>query len=183
MLMTLRIREIEGMNRIRSMVILGLIISQALILHLLEGYMPVLAPGMKLGLANIMTLVTLTFFGFKEALIVIAIRSILGSLLAGGVTAILYSLAGGILSCLVMRCLYYKFRSYFSVIGISTAGAIFHNIGQLSVASWMFGSAGILFSYLPVLTVAALGTGFFVGLASNYIIKYLQHRWFIWERG
>ena len=57
------------MNRIRSMVILGLIISQALILHLLEGYMPVLAPGMKLGLANIMTLVTLTFLDLKRLLL------------------------------------------------------------------------------------------------------------------
>ena len=171
------------MSRIRGMVMLGLIISQALVLHILEGFLPVLAPGMKLGRSNIMTLVTLVFFGFKEALIVVGIRAILGSLLAGGVTAIFYSLAGGILSCLVMGGLYYKCRQYFSIMGISTAGAIFHNIGQLSVASWMFGSIGILFSYLPLLTVTALGTGFFVGLASNYIIKYLQHRWFIWERG
>jgi len=51
------------------------------------------------------------------------------------------------------------------------------------MASWMFGSVGILFSYLPLLTVTALGTGFFVGLASRYMIKYLQHRWFACERG
>ena len=70
------------MGRVRDMVILGLIISQALVLHLLEGFMPVLAPGMKLGLANIMTLVTLAIYGFKEAIIVVSIRSVLGSLLA-----------------------------------------------------------------------------------------------------
>jgi len=181
--MTLHIREIEDMGRVRDMVILGLIISQALVLHLLEGFMPVLAPGMKLGLANIMTLVTLAIYGFKEAIIIVSIRSVLGSLLGGSVTAILYSLAGGILSCLVMGGLYYKYRPYFSIMGISTAGAIFHNIGQLLMASWMFGSVGILFSYLPLLTVTALGTGFFVGLASRYMIKYLQHRWFACERG
>ncbi|MCM8900970.1 Gx transporter family protein [Caldicoprobacter algeriensis] len=172
------------MNKVRKMVMLALIISQALVLHLIEGFMPVVAPGIKLGLANIMTLVTLVLFGFKEALVVVIVRSVLGSLLAGSVTAMLYSLAGGILSCLVMGWLYFRWRAYFSMMGISTAGAIFHNIGQLLVASWVFGTIGILFTYLPVLTVAAVGTGFFVGLASRYIIKYLEEqKWFKWERG
>ncbi len=172
------------MNKVRKMVVLALIISQALVLHLIEGLIPVVAPGIKLGLANIMTLVTLVFFGFKEALMVVIVRSVLGSLLSGSVTAILYSLAGGILSCLVMAWLYFKWKAYFSMMGISTAGAIFHNIGQLLVASWVFGTIGILFTYLPVLTVAAVGTGFFVGLTSGYIIKYLQEeKWFKWERG
>jgi heptaprenyl diphosphate synthase len=164
------------------MVGLALMISLALVLHVIEGFMPVLAPGMKLGLANIMTLITLTLFGFKEALVVVVIRSVLGSLLAGSVTAILYSLAGGILSCLVMSGLYIKFRLHFSIMGISVAGAIFHNIGQLLVASWLFGSIGILFTYLPILTVAAVGTGFFIGLTSKYIIGYLGQRWLKWER-
>jgi len=172
------------MNRVRKMVMLALIISQALVLHLIEGFIPVVAPGIKLGLANIMTLVTLVLYGFKEALMVVVVRSVLGSLLSGSVTAMLYSLAGGILSCLAMGWLYFRWRAYFSIIGISTAGAIFHNIGQLLVASWVFGTIGILFTYLPVLTVAAAGTGFFVGLTSGYIIKYLrEQKWFKWERG
>lgn len=172
------------MNEVKKMVMLALIISQALVLHLIEGFMPVVAPGIKLGLANIMTLVTLALFGFKEALMMVIVRSVLGSLLAGSVTALLYSLAGGILSCLVMGLLYIRWRDYFSIMGISTAGAIFHNIGQLLMASWVFGTIGILFTYLPLLTVAALGTGFFIGLASKYVIKYLEdQKWFRWERG
>ncbi|MBM7582531.1 heptaprenyl diphosphate synthase [Caldicoprobacter guelmensis] len=172
------------MNEVKKMVMLALIISQALVLHLIEGFMPVVAPGIKLGLANIMTLVTLVFFGFKEALMVVMVRSILGSLLAGSFTSMLYSLAGGILSCLTMGLLYIRWRNYFSIIGISTAGAILHNIGQLLVASWVFGTIGILFTYLPILTIAALGTGFFIGLVSNYVIKYLEsQKWFRWERG
>lgn len=172
------------MDRVRKMVMLALITSQALVLHLIEGFIPVVAPGIKLGLANIMTLVTLTFFGFKEALMVVVARSVLGSLLSGSVTAMLYSLAGGILSCLVMGLLYFRWQTHFSIIGISTAGAIFHNIGQLLVASGVFGTIGILFTYLPVLTIVAVGTGFFVGLASGYIIKYLERqKWFMRERG
>nr|PZN10261.1 MAG: heptaprenyl diphosphate synthase [Caldicoprobacter oshimai] len=172
------------MNKVRKMVMLALIISQALVLHLIEGFMPVVAPGIKLGLANIMTLVTLVLFGFKEALVVVIVRSVLGSLLAGSVTAMLYSLAGGILSCLVMAGLYFRWKAYFSMMGISTAGAIFHNIGQLVVASLLFGTVGILFTYLPVLTIAAVGTGFFIGLVSKYIIRYLEdQKWFKWERG
>ncbi len=162
------------MNKTKKIVMLALIVSQALVLHLLEGFIPVLAPGAKLGLANIMTLVTLVLFGFREAIVVVIIRSILGPLLGGSPTAILYSLAGGILSCLVMGLLYYRYISYFSIIGISTLGAIFHNIGQLLVASWLFQNIGILFTYLPVLTVAALVTGFFIGLVSRYLIKFLR---------
>lgn len=164
------------MSRIRKMTLLALIISQALVLHYIEGFIPVLAPGAKLGLANIMTLVTLVLFGFREAITVVVIRSALGSLLGGNPMSILYSLAGGILSCLIMEILYNRYRKYFSMMGISTAGAVFHNIGQLTVASWIFGNIGILFTYLPILMVAAVITGYFTGVASLYLNSFLKKR-------
>jgi len=155
---------------------LAIIISQALVLHYIEGFIPVLAPGAKLGLANIMTMVTLALFGFKEAMIVVIIRSVLGPLLGGSITGILYSLSGGILSGLVMSVLYLNFPSYFSLMGISTAGAVFHNIGQLLTASWIFGTLGILYTYLPVLMLAAVVTGYFNGLVTRYILNYLGNK-------
>lgn len=164
------------MIKTRKITLLAIIISQALVLHYIEGFIPVLAPGAKLGLANIMTMVTLVIFGFKEAMVVVVIRSVLGSLLGGSITGILYSLSGGILSGLAMSLLYLNFQSYFSLMGISTAGAVFHNIGQLLTASWIFGTIGILYTYLPILMLAAVITGYFNGLVTRYILKYLHNK-------
>jgi heptaprenyl diphosphate synthase len=164
------------MTKTRKLTLLAIIISQALVLHYIEGFIPVLAPGAKLGLANIMTMVTLALFGFKEAMIVVIIRSVLGPLLGGSITGILYSLSGGILSGLVMSVLYLNFQGYFSLMGISTAGAVFHNIGQLLTASWIFGTIGILYTYLPILMLAAVITGYFNGLVTRYLLNYLQNK-------
>lgn len=163
--------EGEEMKRTRKMVILALIISQGLVLHYIESFIPVLAPGAKLGLANIMTLITLVIFGFKEALVVVMIRSVLGPLLGGSPMAILYSLSGGIMSGIIMASLYLGFGKYFTLMGISTAGAVFHNIGQLLVASWVFNTIDIFFTYLPILMIAAVITGYFNGLVSYYILN------------
>ena len=164
------------MTKTRKITILAIIISQALVLHYIESFIPVLAPGAKLGLANIMTMITLVLFGFKEAMIVVVIRSVLGPLLGGSVTGILYSLSGGILSGFIMSVLYLKLDIYFSLMGISTAGAVFHNIGQLLTASWIFGTIGILYTYLPVLMLAAVVTGYFNGLVTRYILGYLEKK-------
>jgi len=163
------------MNRIKKLVLMGLFISMALILHYIEGFFPVLVPGVpgaKLGLANILTLVTLVVFGWREAFIVVVIRSILGPILGGAPTGILYSMAGGVLSAVVMAFLYRILGNKVSLFGVSIAGAVFHNIGQLLVASLLF-SNFYLFTYLPIMTMIALPTGFFVGLSARYIIKYV----------
>lgn len=159
------------MSKVKKLVYLSLIISLALVIHYFESFIPPLAPGAKLGLANIMALVTLSLFGFKEALVVTLIRSLLGPLIGGSPSSILYSLAGGILATLIMALLYQKFRPYFTLMGISTAGAVFHNLGQLLVASSLYGTFGIMFTYLPILMLSSVITGYFVGLVSRYIIN------------
>ncbi|HZJ57579.1 MAG TPA: Gx transporter family protein [Clostridia bacterium] len=164
------------MKKTRKLTLLGLLISQALVLHYIEGFIPVLAPGAKLGLANIITMITLVLFGFKEAMAIVIIRSVLGPLLGGSITGILYSLSGGLLSGIVMALLYINLRDYFSFMGISTAGAVFHNIGQLLAASWIFNTIGILYTYLPILMIAAIATGYFNGLISRYILGYLKNK-------
>lgn len=107
---------------------------------------------------------------------IVLLRSILGPLLGGSPTAIMYSMAGGVLSCIVMAVLYYKFNKYFSLMGISLAGAVFHNIGQLLTASFIYGSIGILFTYMPILMVASVFTGNFIGLAAKYTIRFLDKK-------
>jgi heptaprenyl diphosphate synthase len=162
------------MSSIKKLVYLALFISQALVLHYIEHFIPPLAPGAKLGLANIVTMVTLSVFGFKEAMAVVVIRSVLGPLLGGSPTSILYSLSGGILSCTIMGVLYFRLPRYFSLYGISTAGAVFHNIGQLLMASLLFNTIGILYTYLPILMVSAVVTGNFIGLVTKYILHFLK---------
>lgn len=163
------------MNRIKKLVLMGLLISMALILHYIEVFFPVLVPGVpgaKLGLANIFTLVTLVVFGWREAFIVVILRSILGPLLGGAPTGVLYSMAGGVLSAAVMASLYGILGKRVSLFGVSIAGAVFHNIGQLLVAALLF-SNFYLFTYLPIMTIIALPTGFFVGLTARHIIIYI----------
>ena len=155
---------------------MALLISQALVLHYLEGFLPPLAPGARLGLANIVSLIALHLFGFREAMVIVVIRSVLGPILGGSPMGILFSLAGGMLSCIVMAALYGHLNKYFSLPGISVAGAVFHNIGQILTASVVYGSIGILFTYLPVLMLSSVVTGNFIGLAAKYIIRFLDKR-------
>ncbi|MGI6536836.1 MAG: Gx transporter family protein [Caldicoprobacterales bacterium] len=164
------------MERIGKLVLMALLLSVALVLHYIESFFPPLAPGAKLGLANIITITSLHLLGFKESMAIVLMRSVLGPILGGSPTGILFSLAGGTLSCIVMSLLYYRFRRHFSLPGISVAGAVFHNIGQMLMASLIYGSIGILFTYLPILMLASVFTGNFIGLASKYIIKFLSSK-------
>lgn len=157
----------------KDMVLLSLLTAQAVVLHYIEGFIPVIAPGAKLGLANIMTLVTLYTFSTKHALMVSVIRILLGSLLGGNPMGILFGLVGGLLSLAIMAILKNR-PKYFSLIGVSTAGAAFHNLGQLITAALLYRTKGILFTYLPILMLTSAITGYFIGFASYYIVNYLK---------
>jgi len=160
----------------QKIVFLGLLVSMALVVHYIEGTFPVLLPGVpgaKLGLANILTLTALVLMGWKEALVVIVLRSFLGPILGGVPTSILYSMAGGLLSGMVMYLLYRFFARDLSLHAISIAGAVFHNIGQLAVAAVLF-SNYFLFTYLPVMTAMAIPTGVFVGFSAKFLIRFVR---------
>jgi len=156
------------------MVILAIIISSALVIHYFEGFIPSPAPGAKLGLANIMLLITLVLYSPFEAAMVLVVRSVLGTLLAGNPWALIYSLSGGILSLIVMSMMQFKFGKHLSLAGISTLGAAFHNIGQLIAASVVFGTIGIFYTYLPVLMLFSLFTGTFTGIAAHFTVRNLK---------
>lgn len=125
-------------------------------------------PGIKLGLANIVALVILYKNGFLPALAVNIARVLLVGILFGNAMGIAYALCGGILSLIVMCIL--KKAPVFSTVGVSVAGAAAHNIGQLSAALPIIGLKAVIF-YLPFLLLAAVVTGFLVGLGAALIIK------------
>ncbi len=162
------------MKNVRHMVMLALLISQALVLSFLESWIPVpvAIPGVKLGLANIISIVAISFWGYVDALIIVTLRCALSSMVGGGMTGFVFSLAGGILSATIMTVLYKRFSKYFSILGVSIAGSIMHNVGQLAAAALIMKELSV-FSYLPVLLVSGIIMGCFVGFCSNFLIKAL----------
>ena len=109
---------------------MAIMVALGVILHRLEALLPLPSPWIKLGLANLMTLVALVFLGFKEAVIVTFLRVVLGSILGGtflGPTFFL-SLAGGIAAILIMGMLYKIGKNYMSLIGISIFGTYTHTL-------------------------------------------------------
>lgn len=163
------------MTKTRKMVLLSILISQALALHVIERAIPIPVPipGVKLGLANIISLFTIIVFGYKETIIVVLLRTFLGSLFGGGISSFLYSLSGGLLSATVMATMHTKHKDIFSIVTISTVGAVFHNIGQIAAASLVISNA-YLFYYLPVLLISGVITGVMIGLTVQYAINPLK---------
>ncbi|MCC0685793.1 Gx transporter family protein [Clostridioides sp. ZZV14-6345] len=160
----------------RKMTFLGLMIGYSLALYVLETYIPnpliVIFPGAKLGLSNIITLISLMLLGVKDTVIIVTIRVILSSIFAGPLSYLLFSIGGAYLSLLFMY-LSSKIKGL-SIIGISIIGAIGHNIGQLIVASLIIENI-LAIGYLPFMLMASLVTGMFVGLVSRYTIPKLKH--------
>ncbi|HHW00011.1 MAG TPA: Gx transporter family protein [Clostridiaceae bacterium] len=150
-------------------------LSQALVLSVVESWIPVPVPvpGVKLGLANIITMVIIAFMGTADTFILVVLRCLLTSMFGGGISVFLFSIAGGLLSAVVMLVLHKKFSRVFSVVGISIAGAISHNIGQIMVASVIMKEISVL-GYLPVLLISGIITGCFVGFCSSFLIEALK---------
>ncbi|ABR48443.1 Heptaprenyl diphosphate synthase component I [Alkaliphilus metalliredigens QYMF] len=153
---------------------LAMLTSLGLALHIVESFIPNpfmgIAPGAKLGLANIIGLITLVMFGLKYALTVNILRSILGGLASGMITSMFYSLAGAIVSTIIMWVIYKLLSKYFSLIGVSVFGALGHNIAQLTVASIMISNTR-MFIYLPVMMLTSIFTGIFIGLTANLALN------------
>ena len=163
------------MKKMKKIIFLSLLVSIGLALSVIESAMPipVIVPGAKLGLSNMVILVTLVIFGFKEALIVGILKSLVFTLVTGSISSLFYSLSGAILSCILMFLVYKYFPSIFSLIGVSIFGAVAHNFAQVTIAVIIMNNMKI-YSYLPILLLTSLFTGYFVGLASIFIVKNLK---------
>lgn len=158
------------MNKTKRIVLLSLMVSLALVLSIIESWfpLPISIPGVKLGLANIITITVIIFFGFIDALSVVFIRCILASIYGGGITGFLFSISGGILSTIIMFIMYKKGSKLFSTIGISVAGAVTHNIAQIVIAGIIMKDAAV-YTVLPLLLISGGIMGIFVGLSSGFL--------------
>ena len=146
-------------------------------LAMLMGYVemlipiPVPIPGVKLGLANVIIIIMMYFMDTKSAFFVSLIRVILSGLLFAGFAGLLYSLAGALLSFAVMALL--KKTGKFSIVGVSIAGGIFHNVGQIVVAALAVENVRMAY-YLPFLLVSGVVTGIFIGIVAKTALGYLK---------
>lgn len=161
------------MNKTKKMVFLSLLVSIALVIYIVEAQIPVLFPGIKLGLANAVSLAALIMLGWKEALLIMFLRTLLGSMFGGSMSAFMFSIAGGLLSNIIMIFLYKYLRNSMSLWTISICGAVFHNIGQLLVASFVVQDFRI-YIYLPVLLVSAVIAGYFIGICTKFLTNHLN---------
>ena len=152
---------------------LGIFTALALIFSYVESLvpLPVGIPGVKLGLANLVVVVALYKLKTGEALAISVIRILVSGFFFSSLAAILYSLAGGLLSVTVMAAL--KKTGAFSVIGVSMAGGVSHNIGQLIMAMLVVETYAVGY-YLPALLIAGLLTGAFIGAAGRELLKRIE---------
>lgn len=161
------------MYNTRRLVLLALFIALASVLHVVESWLPVPlpVPGIKLGLANIISLIVIVMFGWRDAIYVAILRVLLASLFGGILLgpAFAMSLGGAIGSIAVMNYAYQHWHPAFSVIGISIIGAVLHNVVQITVAALLVSSVTLLW-YLPYLILFALPTGFITGMTTHYFL-------------
>ena len=156
---------------------LALLTSASVVLGYIEGiicaFMP-LPPGIKLGLANTVVLYSIYTIGVSGSIMLIILKVVLTGFMSGNLAAaFFYSMGGAVLSLISMLLVKNIGRDKVSIVGVSVVGAVFHNIGQLLVASLLLGTPGLMF-YAFVLMISAVITGTLTGLAGNQVLRVLS---------
>lgn len=157
----------------KKITMLGLLTTIALTIFMIEAALPPIAPipGIKLGLANVVTLFILIRYKVKDAACVLLVRIILASVFAGQMVSFIYSLFGGAL-CLIVMAIVNKLLDRKFVFLTSVLGAMAHNAGQIFAAYFVLGMSGI-FVYVPFLMISGVVTGLFTGFICYYANKFI----------
>ncbi|KAA9001023.1 Gx transporter family protein [Paenibacillus spiritus] len=162
---------------LKRTVIIAIFAAVAVVLGIVEAQIPLssvgLMPGAKLGLANIMVLTCIYFLRARDALTLVILKTLLTAFLLGTFSSLLFSLFGSLLSFAVMLLLMRMGKNRLSLVGVSVAGGVAHNVGQLVAASIVMNASSIMY-YLPVLLIFGLVTGVVVGIAVRYLTESLS---------
>jgi len=166
-------RSEMGMNMGKKVATIGMLIALAMIFSYIEVLIPINfgIPGVKLGLANLVVVISLYCLPLPWTWFISLIRIFLMGILFGNGASLLYSMAGGILSLFVMSI--FKQIKGFSIMGVSVGGGVSHNVGQILMAVILLGNASISY-YLPVLLVSGVITGICIGQLSVHILKLIK---------
>ena len=163
--------------KVKKITQMAMLTAIALTIFMIEAQIPALVPipGVKLGLANIVTVFAVFALGPKEAAMILFVRIFLGAVFAGNFSTILYSGAGGLLAILVTIGLR-KILTHQQLWVAGAIGAIFHSIGQMAVAVAVTGTPGILV-YLPMMILCSIITGVFTGLCAQLLLNRGKNLW------
>ena len=160
------------MSKTKRLTLCAILIALALALSYTERFIPlqmvIPLPGVKLGLANIVTLIALYLLGPRDAFAILIPRCIFGAVFGGGITGLLFSLTGGILAMLTM--ILAKKIPVFSIYGVSILGAAAHNVGQI-LAAMLLMNSHYIGAYLSYLLIVALFTGVATGAAGAGVLR------------
>lgn len=163
------------MNKNKRLIYISLLAAQGVVITLLERSIPfpfAFAPGAKLGLANMVTILALFTLPYKDSFKVVWMRLIISTFLGGTLSTFMYSFAGAFLSYFGMIAVRRLGPKRVSLIGVSATGGILHNVGQLIVASTIAQSFSVML-YLPVLAFTGIFSGIAVGIAANYLMEHV----------
>ena len=162
-------------TKTKQVAILGVLTSLALVFSYLESLLPPIstaAPGIKMGLPNIIIIFILYKFGLKEASIISILRVFIVSIIMfGNILTLAYSVAGAVLSLALMTL--FKKINLFSIVGVSIIGGISHNLGQILVAIFLFDTIQIGY-YMIVLSITGTIAGVVIGIISSILVKKLE---------
>lgn len=162
------------MPKTRKLALMAVLTAIALTIFMIEAQIPapVPVPGVKLGLANIITLVAMLILGRREAGAILLVRIVMGAVFAGNIGALIYSLTGGVFAYLVM-CVCTRIFPEKLLWVVSVLASIAHNAGQLLACTLILKTSS-LWVYAPVLGVSAIITGLFTGFAAMYLVRALR---------
>jgi heptaprenyl diphosphate synthase len=162
------------MTKLKKIATLGVLASLAMVLSFVETLLPPIyaaVPGIKIGLANIVNVFLLYKFSVKDTAVVTLIRVLTIAMLFGNLMTLSYSLAGAVLSIAVMALL--KKTKLFSTIGVSIAGGVSHNLGQIIVAIFITSTIEIGY-YMIFLCISGVLSGTLIGIAGALVLKYTK---------
>lgn len=152
----------------RRLTLAALLVTVMLMLGYVESLIPTGVPGVKLGLSNSVLILVIVWLGIPWAVGLMLVKVLLSAFLFSGVGAMLYALAGGVLSMLVM-CVLYRAKG-FSLVTVAIAGAVMHNAGQVAMAMLVLGTEKLVY-YMGVLMLVGIVTGFVTGSVARALVK------------
>lgn len=171
-------KEQRSVSPARKIATLGVLTALSLITFIIENqFPPLIIPGAKMGLANIFSFAALIIFSPVEAFVVVAVRTALGAVFAGNFSAVIYSFSGGVISMGVSSVLLYLVHPRVSVMAVSVAAAVAHNITQNCIFALMSGTA-LAFYYIPYLIFLGVISGAIVGAVIMLSVKKIPSRVF-----
>jgi len=150
----------------KRLTLLAVMLAASIVLSIIESQIPVFIPGVKIGLANVVTLIIFYIYGDRDALLILVLRIVLVGMLTGKIASPTFflSLSGGMTAYLMMFI--FKHLKVFSIIGVSIMGAFGHSVGQIAMAIFLIERTELIF-YLPWILVLSVTTGVITGMVSK----------------